>query len=214
VAGPTLRANWGEGFKPPSFFALGHPVVGNPALVPETNRSRELGIDLEIAGAVVRATAFDNRYANLIDFDAATFRMVNRESVTARGGEMQVGFAPMRGVRVEAATTRVRHRSASGTPLRNRPMQRTSVSLQWRLDDALELHASWLHVGRTRDFSVPTGDVSLAAQDRLDIALGKRLNEHFSLEIALDNVLDRRAEAYVGFTQPGRRARLAVRGSF
>jgi vitamin B12 transporter len=212
--GPTLRANWGEGFKPPSFFALGQPLVGNPGLVPETNRSRELGVDFEVSAVALRTTVFDNRYKNLIDFDPETFRLVNRQSVSARGVETQIAFAPTGNISVQAASAWVRHRSAQASPLRNRPMQRTSLSIQWQIDDSLDVHASWLHVGSTRDFSVPTGEVSLTAHDRLDMALAMRLNEHFSLDIALDNLLDRRAESYVGFTQPGRRARLALRGRF
>ena len=212
--GSALRANWAEGFKPPSFFALAHPLVGNPSFMPETNRSRELGLDLAISGAVLRTTLFDNRYANLIDFDAETFRLVNRDSVSARGAEFQASFEPTSDINVEAATTWVRHRSSSGTPLRNRPMRRTTLTTQWRMGDSLDLHASWLHIGSTQDFSVPTGEVTLGAHDPVDLALSKHLNERFSLEIALDNLLGRRAESYIGFTQPGRRARAAVRGTF
>jgi len=38
--GTTLKANWGRGFKLPSFFALGHPLVGDPDLRPETSTCR------------------------------------------------------------------------------------------------------------------------------------------------------------------------------
>jgi vitamin B12 transporter len=40
----TFRVNAGEGFKLPSFFALGHPLVGNPNLLPETSRSVDAGV--------------------------------------------------------------------------------------------------------------------------------------------------------------------------
>jgi len=40
----TFRMNAGEGFKLPSFFALGHPLVGNPSLLPETSRSVDAGV--------------------------------------------------------------------------------------------------------------------------------------------------------------------------
>jgi outer membrane cobalamin receptor len=35
----TVRANWGQGFSLPGFFALASPLVGNPDLVPETSES-------------------------------------------------------------------------------------------------------------------------------------------------------------------------------
>jgi len=40
----TFRVNAGEEFKLPSFFALGHPLVGNPNLLPETSRSVDVGV--------------------------------------------------------------------------------------------------------------------------------------------------------------------------
>ena len=42
--GTVLRVSWSEGFKLPSFFALGHPLVGNPELAPETSESIEIGV--------------------------------------------------------------------------------------------------------------------------------------------------------------------------
>lgn len=40
----SLRASYSQGFKLPSFFALGHPIVGNPGLRPERAETVELGI--------------------------------------------------------------------------------------------------------------------------------------------------------------------------
>ena len=41
----TLKAHYAEGFKPPSFFALGDPITGNPDLVSETSKSTEIGFE-------------------------------------------------------------------------------------------------------------------------------------------------------------------------
>ena len=37
-----LAGSWGKAFKLPSIYALGHPLVGNPDLVPERGESHEL----------------------------------------------------------------------------------------------------------------------------------------------------------------------------
>ena len=68
----TVRVNWGEGFKLPSFFALSHPLVGNPALVPETSQSIDVGISQAWWGqrGTVGVTYFASVYTNLIDFEA------------------------------------------------------------------------------------------------------------------------------------------------
>ena len=38
-----FNANWGQAYKLPSFFALGHALVGNPDLVPEKGESWDVG---------------------------------------------------------------------------------------------------------------------------------------------------------------------------
>jgi outer membrane receptor protein involved in Fe transport len=106
----------------------------------------------------------------------------------------------------------VHHRTGRGIVLRNRPKQRGSLTLQQTLGEQLQLNASWVHVGKTRDFSVPTGEVDLPAHDRVDMAVQRDLGRKWKLSLAIDNLLDRRAETYAGFVQPGRRARLELRG--
>ena len=86
----TLKAHYAEGFKPPSFFALGDPISGNPDLVSETTKSTELGLEQGFWGdrASFGASLFKTQYKNLIDFDFATFRLVNRNRVNADGAEI------------------------------------------------------------------------------------------------------------------------------
>jgi len=87
----TFKANWGEGFHLPSFFALGNPIVGNPNLKPETSKSFDIGASQSLWNKHVEVgvTYFDNRYRNLIDFDAGPPpQLVNRSNVTARGVEV------------------------------------------------------------------------------------------------------------------------------
>ena len=46
--GGRFRASLGKGFKMPSFYALGHPFVGNPGLRPETNDSADAGLEQDL----------------------------------------------------------------------------------------------------------------------------------------------------------------------
>src|SRR5690606_8920016 len=74
------RGSWGTGFKLPSFFALGSPIVGEPNLKPEKSRSAELGVTRELgAGTLAGISLFANDYEDLIDFDPDTFKSVNRD---------------------------------------------------------------------------------------------------------------------------------------
>src|SRR5262249_46054695 len=67
----TFRANWGEGFKLPSFFALSHPIVGDPTLQPETSRSVDVGVSQALweQRLTMGVTYFYSEFTDLINFD-------------------------------------------------------------------------------------------------------------------------------------------------
>ncbi|HSJ16059.1 MAG TPA: TonB-dependent receptor, partial [Longimicrobiales bacterium] len=72
-SGLAGHAAWGTGFKEPTFFetyATGF-ARGNPALTPERSRSGELGLRLTAGPLRLGATAFDQRFRNLIQYTAA-----------------------------------------------------------------------------------------------------------------------------------------------
>ncbi|MET0356280.1 MAG: TonB-dependent receptor, partial [Cellvibrio sp.] len=84
-------ANAGKGFKLPSFFALGHPLVGNRDLKPETATTRDTGVDWKSDSTTFNLSYFRNTYTNLIDFDSELFKNVNREDVIdTRGAEVEI----------------------------------------------------------------------------------------------------------------------------
>ncbi len=60
--GFTVAGAWGKAFKLPSMYALGHPLVGNPDLVPERGESYEIELAQQLwrarrAGARPGSTA-------------------------------------------------------------------------------------------------------------------------------------------------------------
>lgn len=81
----NLFLNRGEGFKLPSFFALGHPLVGNPDLQPETSVTVEAGLEWQSRQLSASANYFDNTFRDLIDFDAELFTNINRAKVDITG---------------------------------------------------------------------------------------------------------------------------------
>src|SRR5205085_9610590 len=102
-----LRFGWGTGFRLPSFFALGQPLVGNASLRPEHSRSYEAGLVhlFPRKRTEVGVTLFDEHYSDLIDFSPAQFRLVNRSNVTARGVEAEGTVAIHRALSLTAHTT-------------------------------------------------------------------------------------------------------------
>lgn len=200
--GPTLFARIGEGYKLPSFYALGHPLVGNPDLAPERSRNAVLGVEWRGGRFdLVRLALFDNRFRHLIDFDPQSFRIVNRDRVETRGIEAEAQWRPAAGVGVAASLTWLD--IDSPTPLRGRPSWQGSVRAYWAASETLELNArlaanSWFH-----DSAIPTGLIRAGGHVEADLGLRWRFARRFSLAATLHNLAGSRHEEAVGFPAAG-----------
>ena len=212
-----LRASWGRGFKLPSFFAVGSALVGNPTLRPETSESIEVGVDQPLWDGRAHAslTAFENAFFQVIDFDAATFQLVNRSEVAAVGAEAAFDVA------LTPALDGRAHLSFADTDIRNdndelldRPEFRAGAGAIWRPDAAWTVDFSVLYVGRVLNSSVPTGNQALAPYWRLDAAARWQPSPGWSLRLAIDNLADENYEEALGLPGPGLTPRLSLGVSF
>ncbi len=214
----TLYANWGEGFKLPSFFALGNPIVGNPNLKPETSRSTEFGLRMPIGGngASADISLFSSVIDDAVDFDEGPPPiLVNRSEITLRGLEAGITIKPSVQTDLSAQVTYV-DTDIRGTKeeLRNRPEWRASSALRWRPRTFLDLQFSLLYVGEVRDSSIPTGDRDLDDYLRADLVAIWRTGDKWRYMLAIDNLFDADYEEAIGFPAPGIRLRLGARASF
>jgi iron complex outermembrane receptor protein/vitamin B12 transporter len=217
ATGTTWRANWGEGFRLPSFFSLGSPLVGNPDLRPETSRSVDAGVTQTLweKRVTIGATYFYNDFDDLIDFDFATFRLVNLRAVTTAGVEMSLQVRPWAVLGFAAHLTYVTTDIKGSTDtLRNRPQWRGGFTLHGRPWPALEMNLTALFVGETRDASIPTDTVTLDAYTRVDLAVNWTINATWLAFLTVDNLFDERYEEFVGFPAPGINPRLGIQARF
>ena len=214
----TVRVNWGEGFKLPSFFALSHPLVGNPALVPETSQSIDVGVSQAWWGqrGTVGVTYFASVYTNLIDFEAGPPpRLVNRAETTIQGVELFVRLRPWAVLGTTAHLTYLQTDIKGTTAvLRNRPQWRGGVAVHWVPRPDLDVHVQTVVVGRVPDSSIPTGPRTLDAYARVDGAVTWTPTQHWQVFLAVDNLFNAAYEEFVGFRAPGITPRGGVRASF
>jgi vitamin B12 transporter len=221
----TLRANWGEGFKLPSFFALAHPIVGEPerqrrglpALEPESSESFDVGITQVLwqKRITVSLTYFANQFNHAIDFDESQNLLVNQSQITTKGVELSVAVAPWSTLSLLAQMTYLKSDiKDTDEVLRNRPAWRGGFSVQWRPLPALDLNLNTLVVGKTPDSSIPTGDVTLDAYARVDLAANWTINSTWLVFLTVDNLFDADYEEFVGFPAPGINPRLGVQARF
>jgi vitamin B12 transporter len=210
------RGQWGASIarssKLPSFYALGHPLVGNASLEPERALHREIYYaNAADAAWPTRITLFSARYRNLVDFDAGPPpQLVNRARIEADGLEWRSGHRFGNDWRLQLDGTWMRVRDADGgATLRHRPRLQAGAQLGLPIGEGRELSLMVRHLGRRFDSSIPTGDRWLGASTVLDLALRQRWGP-VQYVLALDNATDARAEESIGSEMPGRRLRLSL----
>ena len=211
-------ANWGEGFKLPSFFALGHPLVGNEDLRPETVTSADTGIEFTQNNLNARFSYFENEYQDLIDFDSETFRNVNRARVESSGveGEVNWQLQDNLGIRVHATYTDIDMLS-SDNHLLGRPQVTYGTSINYALNDAWSFNAHYMRVDERFAVSRYTGmDVEevLGAYDRIDARVTWQLNTQTKLGLSLENLADEEYYTDIGFPAVGRSAKVNLKWDF
>ena len=210
--GPTFSASIGEGYKLPSFFALAHPLIGNPDLRPERSVNAEAGVEWPIAGGTLRLTLFRNRFRDLVDFDPELFRNVNRSRVETQGVELEGDIAVSPRLDFSGALTLLD--LDSPTPLRGRPRWQGAARGLWRASPRLEISAAVRANSAFFDSSIPTGLVRSDGHVEADLGLRYWLTPSLRLDAALRNLTGSRHQQAVGFPAPGRVLRATLSAGF
>jgi vitamin B12 transporter len=217
-AGTKIRGTWGEGYKLPSFFAVGDPNIGNPALLPEHSRGWDIAIEKEFFEAkfFVSGVWFHNSFRDLIDFSAEEFRLVNRREVITKGTELEARFRATPAIQFLTHLTYVDADIQDSTePLRDRPKWRGGFGLDWQIRNSLRLHVAYTAVGDRFDFQIPVPERTIAKQyQTLDLAASYQIVEGITGFLRVDNLLDREYQEFVGFPNPGIYTRAGVLISF
>ena len=208
--------SWGEGFKLPSLFALGDPLVGNPSLEAEAANSWELGLhSAHIQGQLQwRFAAFDQSFSNLIDFDAASFMIVNRSRVDIDGFELSADYRAGEHWLLSAHATRLEiDMLDTKARLRQRPETTGGLGVKWTPSKAWRAYLGLHYVGHRLDSSVPTGEIRLPSYQSIDLTFNYQLKQNLDLSFTIDNLTDESFEPAIGFPALGRGIRVLIRGT-
>jgi vitamin B12 transporter len=211
-------ANWGEGFKLPSFFALGHALVGNSELNPETVTAADTGIEFTGNNIIARLSYFENDYKNLIDFDSETFKNVNRARVETSGIESELNWQVQQniGLRVHATYTDIDMLS-SDNHLLGRPQVTYGTSVNYVLNNDWSFNLNYSRVDDRFAVSRYTGtdaEQILAAYDRLDASARWNINNNTQVGLSLENLTDENYYTDIGFPAAGASAKVNLKISF
>lgn len=209
-----VYASWGNGFKLPSFYALGHALVGNSSLLPETSRTLEVGLSSTNTHSQVDASVFRSHYRNLINFDPLSFRLVNEDSVAMTGAELSLRHQLSSNLEITGSATYVDTDVTGAGRLLQRPDWNFSVSAFWQVEKDLSVVFDWVTIGRVVDSSVPTGFVEIGGYSRMDMNVQWQATPATSFFVAVDNAADTAFQTAIGFPGMGLRGRFGVQHRF
>ena len=229
LAGTTLRANYGDGFKAPSLYEL-FSQYSNPVetLEPEVAKGWEAGVDQNLWESRLHGslTYFERRTKNQIDFftcfgvasTACTLRAaqggyyfsVGRSRAT--GLEAEISAKLSNTLDVTANYTNLSDIDlATGLQLARRPRNSANVVVTWLADPDLTLGFSVSYVGKR--FDDAGHFTSLEAASNANLFASFSLNEQIELFGRIENLFDDRAEPVAGYGAPGRAFYAGVRRS-
>jgi outer membrane cobalamin receptor len=214
-------------------------VTGNPGLKPEHTTSIDGGVEQDLfrGRAQVAATAFAQRFVDMIDFESSAsacgFSYCNVAEATSRGLELEARARVWTGVHAGVGATLLRTRVEEpgydsldgglyrrGKPLIRRPERKVTADVAYRGPGPLSASARLLAVGvrEDRDFrSFPGTPVMLGSYERVDIGAEYALpleQSQSALMLRVENLGDRKYQNVFNFLAPRRTISVGVRAMF
>lgn len=219
-----FKANIGTAYRAPTaselYFSWHHTpnarmdvqINGNPNLKPEKALNFDLGFEMEKDKTFGKITYFHNKVDDLINIDTVMSRLPgfpprvlatgtyrNIDSATMQGVELEVRQALGGGFSVRGLYTYLDARDGkTGERLAGRPYHKASLQLSY--DDAKHgwnamLWNDWTagyRYGETVGRRTVYKDASLSI---LNFVASKKINDHFSAYLGVDNIFDKESDA-------------------
>jgi vitamin B12 transporter len=209
--GSQIWARVANGFKLPSFFALGNPLFGNPDLLVEQVDNAELGYTHVLNGdAEFIVSAYHSQYVDLVDFDFETFTNVNRGQFDVKGIELRAAIQLSSQLKF-IADANFADISSSAGPLRRRPEKTGGVAFDWSPSEQWSANVSARYVGKRLITSIPTGDVIEPGAPIVGAMASFTPNAEQRYWIAIDNMFDKDYQDAPGFPSPGATVRVGLK---
>lgn len=201
-----VTASYSDAFRAPSFNDLYYPKAGNPSIQPERSHSIEAALQYASdAVGVMRLTAFQTRYANLINYrpDGSGFYYIaqNVGSAKVQGleGSWQ-GHVGATDVRV-AATLQNPVNETQNQDLDRRARRFASMAVN-RAFGAWRVGGEWLVSGARND----SGGGRLGGYGIVNLSARYNITKSWYVSARIDNLLDKDYELAYAYNTPKRGA--------
>ncbi len=213
----TLRASYSEGFKAPTLYQLYDGFYGTPGLRPERAKGFDGGIEQKLFDGKLelRATLFQRRVTNQIDFDLGTFTYANIARARARGVELEMRAAPTEALLLTAnytftnARNRQRTDANFGNQLARRPRHSANATIDYDWGFGLRTGATVIYAGKSYD---DAGNFTrLDDYVLVDLRAAYPVTDQVELTARITNLFDEKYQTASGYGQAGRAAFAGVR---
>jgi outer membrane cobalamin receptor len=205
--GPRLKASWGKGYKLPSFYSYGNPLVGNQSLRPERANSFDAGIEqtIEPIRTTVSATYFRSDYRDLVGFDSSIFQLTNQSKQLNQGVEFGADWDASAQFRFGVDVTWMTWKLDPDTqPLRNTPRANGGIHVDWKPTPRFRARAETQWMGRRYDFQVPVPFIeTVGGYSNTNLAANYDLTSKFAIYARAENLFDSSYHEFIGFPNPG-----------
>ena len=195
-----LIASLANAFSVPPLGYLYAPGFGNPALQPELANSAELGLQWSAPGQRLRATLFQSRVRQELDYDTSTNMFANLARTRNRGLELsyngRVGSADLRA----SLTAQDPVDALTGAQRLRRSKVLGSAALSQPLGGGWRVGLAARHVGDRPDI----GGVTLAAYTVADATLQWDQTARLQWFARVENLTDAKYQTAQGYGQPPR----------
>jgi vitamin B12 transporter len=206
--GTKLRASGGTGGKAPTLYQLFSPQYGNAVLAPETSIGWDAGVDQTLfeGRATISATAFGNKFADLIEFDSVSQRYRNVSRAETSGIELESTLNLLPGwLKMSAAYTYLHAKDEkTGLTLQRRPdhVGRLSVAITPMEGLLIEPRITLV----SRRFSDSSEAQRLPRYARLDVYAEYKIDDTWRVFGRVENVTDTRYQEILNYGTTGRAA--------
>jgi vitamin B12 transporter len=209
---PGLRAtaSVGTSFVAPSFNQLYFPGFGNPNLVPEEGRQREVGLAWRSGAVSSRVVYFDNRIRNFISSGPLppNIPRVKVEGISASVDAVLGAWTLGAGMDNVLPTNATAGTPNFGLVLPRRAQDSGRLAADWRRGK-LKLGVTLLAFGERFDNMANTA--RLGGFATADLRVEWAPSPDWTWAARLNNAFDKRYETVLGYNQPGREAHVSVR---
>ena len=209
----TLRASWGQGFKPPTifqttFFCCGAPAA-NDALRPERSEGVDFGAEWRPDSGLghIGVTYFRQDTEDLIDFSFAIGGYQNIDEVESKGIEVSAGWNLTDAFALSADYAYIKAREGDGTALRRLPKHSGDLALSYDPSGPFSGTVLLRFNGRETN----SDGSRLDDWARVDINARYALSERLELFGRIENLFDTHYQQILGYGTPGLSGSVGVR---